>query len=192
NPRTLLSNATDGYQRYWFRAWGLLPRWQHRPEQPADLKPEGLSELKLTWYSDHIEHRGIARLLEPMLAAQGVRLITQEVDYESWYHGATKSDLWLGSVNFTLPLAFSVFALLHELPLLHHCIDIDWENDAGRWRQQTLPLAEWCKKLIDNHYLHPLFHHWLLLEGQRSMRGVRMNTLGWFDFKSAWFAPPET
>ncbi|HIB5420612.1 TPA: hypothetical protein ACWXAB_004456, partial [Klebsiella pneumoniae] len=22
-------------------------------------------------------------------------------------------------------------------------------------------------------------------------RGVRMNTLGWFDFKSAWFAPPE-
>lgn len=192
NPITLLSNASAGYQRYWFPAWGLLPRWQHRPEQPADLKPEGLSELTLTWYSDHIEHRGIARLLEPMLAAQGVRLITQEVDYESWYHGATKSDLWLGSANFTLPLAFSVFALLHELPLLHHCIDIDWENDAGRWRQQTLPLAEWCKKLIDNHYLHPLFHHWLLLEGQRSMRGVRMNTLGWFDFKSAWFAPPET
>lgn len=23
------------------------------------------------------------------------------------------------------------------------------------------------------------------------MRGVRMNTLGWFDFKSAWFSPPE-
>ncbi|WP_435792069.1 hypothetical protein, partial [Escherichia coli] len=24
-----------------------------------------------------------------------------------------------------------------------------------------------------------------------SMRGLRMNTLGWFDFKSAWFAPPD-
>ncbi len=23
------------------------------------------------------------------------------------------------------------------------------------------------------------------------MRGIRMNTLGWFDFKSAWFAPPD-
>ncbi|VEA39874.1 ABC transporter periplasmic solute binding protein [Salmonella enterica subsp. enterica] len=23
------------------------------------------------------------------------------------------------------------------------------------------------------------------------MRGLRMNTLGWFDFKSAWFAPPD-
>ncbi|HHU7252144.1 TPA: hypothetical protein ACULD9_003473, partial [Escherichia coli] len=21
--------------------------------------------------------------------------------------------------------------------------------------------------------------------------GLRMNTLGWFDFKSAWFAPPD-
>ena len=30
-----------------------------------------------------------------------------------------------------------------------------------------------------------------MIQGQRSMRGVRMNTLGWFDFKSAWFAPPE-
>ena len=31
----------------------------------------------------------------------------------------------------------------------------------------------------------------LQLHGQRSMRGVRMNTLGWSDFKSAWFAPPR-
>ena len=29
------------------------------------------------------------------------------------------------------------------------------------------------------------------IQGQRSMRGLRMNTLGWFDFKSAWFAPPD-
>ncbi len=48
-----------------------------------------------------------------------------------------------------------------------------------------MPLAEWSKHLLDADVLHPLFHHWLLLEGQRSMRGVRLNTLGWFDFKSA-------
>ncbi|WP_176719072.1 hypothetical protein, partial [Klebsiella pneumoniae] len=40
-------------------------------------------------------------------------------------------------------------------------------------------------------HIVPLIHHWLMIQGQRSMRGVRMNTLGWFDFKSAWFAPPE-
>lgn len=192
NPITLLNHASAGYQRYWFPAWGLLPRWHHRPAPQPVAKPQGLTELTLTWYSDHIEHQGIARLLEPLLAAQGVRLITREVDYPCWYHGAAESDLWLGSVNFTLPLKFSVFALLHELPLLHYCIDIDWEADAERWRQQALSLADWSKTLVDDHYLHPLFHHWLLLEGQRSMRGVRMNTLGWFDFKSAWFAPPDT
>lgn len=27
--------------------------------------------------------------------------------------------------------------------------------------------------------------------GPAQYAGLRMNTLGWFDFKSAWFAPPE-
>ncbi len=113
------------------------------------------------------------------------------MSYEEWFEGEGESDIWLGSVNFTLPLEYALFAQLFELPLMHHCIPIDWQADAARWRQKDLPLADWSKQLIDSDYLHPLFHHWLLLEGQRSMRGVRLNTLGWFDFKSAWFAPPE-
>lgn len=31
---------------------------------------------------------------------------------------------------------------------------------------------------------------WLTWEAEVG-RGLRMNTLGWFDFKSAWFAPPD-
>ena len=61
----------------------------------------------------------------------------------------------------------------------------DLAQDAALWRANRLPLAEFCQRLVSNHQLHPLFHHWLQLHGQRSMRGVRMNTLGWFDFKSA-------
>lgn len=45
--------------------------------------------------------------------------------------------------------------------------------------------------LLAEQAIVPLIHHWLMIQGQRSMRGLRMNTLGWFDFKSAWFAPPE-
>jgi SgrR family transcriptional regulator len=45
--------------------------------------------------------------------------------------------------------------------------------------------------LLSQQAIVPLIHHWLMIQGQRSMRGLRMNTLGWFDFKSAWFAPPE-
>ncbi|PRD13372.1 HTH-type transcriptional regulator SgrR [Pantoea coffeiphila] len=191
NPITLLNHSGIAYQRYWFPAWGLLPRWHHRHDMEMTDKPEGLDSLTITWYSDQIEHQGIANALGPILAAHGVELITQELDYESWHQGNADSDIWLGSANFTLPLDFSLFSLLFEVPLMHHCIPIDWQQDAQQWREQKLPLAEWSKQLIDNHYLHPLFHHWLQLHGQRSMRGVRMNTLGWFDFKSAWFAPPD-
>lgn len=66
---------------------------------------------------------------------------------------------------------------------MHHCVPINWESDAVQWCRQKLLLADWRKHLIESNFLHPLFHHWLL-NGQRSMRGVRMNTLGWFDFKS--------
>lgn len=192
NPIALLNNAGIGYQRYWFPAYGLLPRWHHRRDMTVIEKPAGLTSLTLTWYHDHIEHQGIANALTPILAAHGVTLVTQQVDYDTWHRGDEKSDIWLGSANFTLPLAFSLFALLYEIPLVQHCVPLDWEQDAERWRNDALPLAEWSKALIDTYCLHPLFHHWLLLEGERSMRGVRMNTLGWFDFKSAWFAPPES
>ncbi|MCX8957542.1 HTH-type transcriptional regulator SgrR [Erwinia psidii] len=192
NPVALLNQASIGYQRYWFPAYGLLPRWHHRRDLTVVAKPAGLTSLTLTWYHDHIEHQGIADALRPLLAAQGVTLKARQVDYATWHRGDADSDIWLGSANFTLPLAFSLFALLYEIPLMHHCLTTDWEKDAQRWRQQTLSLADWSKRLIDSHTLHPLFHHWLLLEGERSMQGVRMNTLGWFDFKSAWFAPSAT
>ncbi|WP_067709054.1 MULTISPECIES: HTH-type transcriptional regulator SgrR [unclassified Erwinia] len=192
NPIALLNGSEPGYQRYWFPAYGLLPRWHHRRDMAPLAKPDGLTSLTLTWYNDHIEHQGIANTLAPLLAAQGVELLTRQVDYDTWHRGDAESDIWLGSANFTLPLAFSVFALLYEIPLVHHCISINWQQDVRRWRENSLPLAEWSQQLLASGYLHPLFHHWLLLEGQRSMRGVRMNTLGWFDFKSAWFAPPES
>ncbi|MGB9097528.1 HTH-type transcriptional regulator SgrR [Erwinia sp.] len=191
NPIALLNHAGIGYQRYWFPAYGLLPRWHHRRDMATSKKPEGLTSLTLTWYNDHVEHQGIANALRPILAEQGVELIAQQVDYDVWHRGEAESDIWLGSANFTLPLEFSLFALLYEIPLVQHCITLDWEKDAQLWREQKLPLADWSKQLINTWTLHPLFHHWLLLEGQRSMRGVRMNTLGWFDFKSAWFAPDE-
>ena len=84
-----------------------------------------------------------------------------------------------------------MFSYLYEVPLILHCVPIDWEQDAERWRAGALPQADWCQQLLVNQSVVPLIHHWLMIQGQRSMRGVRMNTLGWFDFKSAWFAPPE-
>ncbi len=191
NPITLLDQGGIACQRYWFPAWGILPRWHHRNGMVPPEKPAGLTTLTLTWYNQHMEHQGIARLLKPVLAAHGVTLNTQEIDHQQWQRGEAVSDLWLGSANFTLPLEFSLFYQLYGSPLMQHCIPVNWQQDARQWRAQKLNLAEWCKQLVSEGYLHPLFHHWLQLHGQQSMRGVKMNTLGWFDFKSAWFAPPE-
>ncbi|MGY0163222.1 HTH-type transcriptional regulator SgrR [Edwardsiella tarda] len=191
SPIALLNNASPLHQRYWSPAYGLLPRWHHNKMLAVAPKPPQLTHLRVTVYRDHSEFHAIYQALQPLLGTHGVTLEMQEIDYERWHQGEACSDLWLGSANFYLPLEFSIFAMLYEMPLLAHCSGLDLAQEARRWREQRLAMAEWSQQLIQRHLLHPLFHHWLKLHGQHSMRGVRMNTLGWFDFKSAWFAPPE-
>lgn len=191
SPANLIWQAESRYQRYWFPAWGLLPRWHHSPQLPPCEKPAGLETITLSYFREHVEHQVLAKIMATLLAAQGVKLQVQEVDYAQWHRGEVESDIWLNSANFSLPLDFSLFAHLYETPLLQNCIHRDWQEDARRWHAGEMELAVWCQELLAQQQIVPLIHHWLRLEGQRSMRGVRMNTLGWFDFKSAWFAPPE-
>ncbi|WP_409158539.1 HTH-type transcriptional regulator SgrR [Pectobacterium sp. B2J-2] len=191
NPISLLNHANTSNQRDWSPAYSLLPRWHHHhPDIPQPL-PKGLTDVTLTLYQAHPEYRILSEIMRTLLAQHGVKLHVQTVSYEDWHQGNAESDIWFGSLNCYLPLEFSLFALLYELPLVQHCLDDDLLADAQQWRNHALPMAEWCEKLIASGQLHPLLHHWLQLQGQRSMRGVRMNMLGWFDFKSAWFAPPE-
>lgn len=189
-PANLLYHAGEHYQGNWFPAYGLLPRWHHARSHACE-KPAGLESVTLTYYRDHVEHRVIGGIMRALLAEHQVRLNIQELEYDDWHRGETVSDIWLNSVNFTLPIDFSLFAYLYEVPLMHHCIPIDWEADANRWRAGEFNPATWSQQLLEKQNIVPLIHHWLMIQGQRSMRGVRMNTLGWFDFKSAWFAPPE-
>jgi SgrR family transcriptional regulator len=191
SPVNVIYRAGASYQRYWFPANGLLPRWHHANRAQSLEKPAGLESLTLAYYRDHVEHRVLGDIFAQLLAEQGVKLTIEEIDYDEWHRGDAVSDVWLNSANFTLPLAFSLFAHLYEIPLLQHCIPGAWQNDAESWRAGELALPEWCQRLLADQMIVPLIHHWLMIQGQRSMRGLRMNTLGWFDFKSAWFAPPE-
>lgn len=190
SPSSLLFHAEEHHQRYWFPAYGLLPRWHHTRPGGSE-KPAGLESLTLTYYRDHIEHRVLAQTMSALLAAHQVTLNIQEVDYDEWHRGDAVSDIWLNSANFTLPLDFSLFTHLYEVPLLQKCIPRDWQADATQWRAGEMNLAAWSQQLLAGKAIVPLIHHWLMIQGQRSMRGLRMNTLGWFDFKSAWFAPPD-
>lgn len=190
SPSNLIYHAEEQYQTYWFPAYGLLPRWHHARPAHSD-KPAGLESITLTYYREHVEHRFIAGIMARLLAAEGVTLEIREVDYDEWHRGEIVSDIWLNSANFTLPLDFSLFSHLYEIPLIQHCINRDWQQDAAQWRAGDMNLAVWCQQLLAEQAIVLLIHHWLMIQGQRSMRGLRMNTLGWFDFKSAWFAPPE-
>ena len=190
SPNNLLYHAEPQYQGYWFPAYGLLPRWHHARAAPCE-KPAGLESLTVTYYREHVEHKNIAAIMQQLLAEHRVKLEIREVDYADWHQGETSSDMWLNSANFTLPLEFSLFAQLFEVPLIQHCIPTDWQQAAARWQAGNMPLADWCQQLTGEQAIVPLIHHWLRIQGQRSMRGLRMNTLGWFDFKSAWFAPPD-
>lgn len=189
-PANLLYHAGEHYQGNWFPAYGLLPRWHHASNHACE-KPAGLETVTLTYYRDHVEHRVIGGIMRDLLAAHQVKLEIEELEYDAWHRGEVVSDIWLNSVNFTLPIEFSLFAYLYEVPLIQRCIPIDWQADACRWRAGEFNPATWSQRLLAGQHIVPLIHHWLMIQGQRSMRGVRMNTLGWFDFKSAWFAPPE-
>ncbi len=191
DPISMLTQAGPSYQHYWSPAYGILPRWHHARVASPCPKPAGLDRITLTVYHAHREFDDLCRALGEVLARLEIELVVNTVDYDTWHNGDAESDMWLGSANFYLPLDYSLFATFYELPLMHHCLQADIQPELLEWRQKRLSLAEWCRTLVTGYHLHPLFHHWLILQGQRSMRGIRMNTLGWFDFKSAWFAPPD-
>lgn len=191
DPISLLAEAGVAYQHYWSPAYGLLPRWRHsRAATPAD-KPDGLEKLIITVYQAHSEFDDLCNALGKVLARFDITLEVRRLEYSAWHNGEAESDIWLGSANFYLPLDYSLFATFYEMPLFHHCMQQDLSGPLRQWRTNRGAMAQWCQSLVSGHALHPLFHHWLILEGQRSMRGIRLNTLGWFDFKSAWFAPPD-
>lgn len=190
-PINLLAHCAPFYQRHWSPAYGLLLRWHHSKLVPPRPKPEDITTLTVTLYHQHHEYHTISQILRVILAEYGVELEIRIVDYDTWFNGDIESDIWLATANFYKPLEFSLFATLYEMPLLKKCLGNDLTKEAALWRKNGLSVEEWCENMIDQHWLHPLFHHWLELQGQRSMRGVKMNTFGWFDFKSAWFTPPE-
>lgn len=114
-PANLIYHAEEQYQTWWFPAYGLLPRWHHAQPVRSE-KPAGLETITLSYYRDHIEHRFLARIMSTLLAAEGVTLAIQEVDYDEWHRGDVISDIWLNSANFTLPLDFSLFLTCTKCP----------------------------------------------------------------------------
>ncbi|HEM8184877.1 TPA: HTH-type transcriptional regulator SgrR [Providencia stuartii] len=190
-PINLLAHCESFYQRHWAPAYGLFLHWHHSRMLTQLPKPADLTELTVTFYHQHHEFYSISQIMKRVLKTQGVDLKINIVDYPEWFNGTVESDIWLATANFFKPLEFSIFATLYEMPLLRKCLGSTLSEALSKWRRQELHVESWCESLIDTQIFHPIFHHWLELQGQKTMRGARMNTFGWFDFKSAWFQPTE-
>ncbi|EKT65153.1 HTH-type transcriptional regulator SgrR [Providencia burhodogranariea] len=190
-PINLLAHCEPFYQRHWAPAYGLLLHWHHSRMLTQLPKPADLTELTVTFFHQHHEFYSISQIMKRVLKTQGIELNIKIVNYDEWFNGGVDSDIWLATANFFKPLEFSIFATLYEMPLLRKCLSSSLSEELSLWRNQQLNVESWCESLIDLQIFHPIFHHWLELQGQKTMRGARMNTFGWFDFKSAWFKPTE-
>ncbi len=190
-PINLLAHCESFYQRHWAPAYGLLLHWHHSRMLTLLPKPADLTELTVTFYHQHHEFYAISQIMKRVLKTQGIELKINIVNYPEWFNGTAESDIWLATANFFKPLEFSIFATLYEMPLFRECLGSPLKEELSNWRQQSLNVEAWCESLVDSQIFHPIFHHWLELQGQKTMRGARMNTFGWFDFKSAWFQPSE-
>ncbi len=102
--------------------------------------------------------------------------IFRRIDYDQWHAGGSKAISGSISANFTLPLDFLMFAHLCEVPLLQNCIPRDWRatpRSGAGGHGELVPAAAPINKTIV-----PLIHHWLIIRGQRSMRGLRIPSAG--------------
>lgn len=200
NPERLLPQLVEAIRPLWVPAGSLLPDWFHAVEEGAARSPfsaarlkKGRAILRLACHYQHPEYRMLAQVMQATLAAEGITLIVQELDYPRWSAGEAEADLWLGTVNFAEPVAWNVGTWLLGMPLLRHGIA---GGDADRlnhwhcaWRDGSLGSAQLMQQIVGSGWLQPLFHHWMRLKAPVHAQGVHLNNLGWFDFQHTWMEP---
>jgi SgrR family transcriptional regulator len=193
SPLDLSGRLPPEVRQFWTPAASLLPQWFHgQMGSSAGSAPTQMS-LRLAYYDRQPDYEHVALAMREWLAGHGVELECRAIDYEQWERGEGGFDLWLGSINFAGEADFAVAAWLLGTPLLRASLGgsgqlplADWH---AAWRGGSMDARQITAEVVQRHWLLPLFHSWFRLQGTRRMRGVRLNDLGWFDFKSAWLVP---
>lgn len=192
SPLDLSGHLPPEVRQYWTPAASLLPQWFHgQMSGPVGAAPAALT-LRLAYYGQQPDYAQLARAMRAWLADFGVTLECDCIDYAQWEQGEGDYDLWLGSINFAGEVDFAVSAWLLGTPLLRASLGgggLPLPAWHSAWRRGDMEARQITAEVVQRHWLLPLFHSWFRLQGTRRMRGVRLNTLGWFDFKSAWLVP---
>ena len=189
----LIADLPPPVRRYCTQASGLLPRWFHTPPVDAAETPPAGTTLRMAYHADQPDYPLVMEVMARRLAAFGVTLTSHCVSYADWDQGRGDFDLWQGSVNFSGNPDYTVAAWLLGTPLVWHCLGgeaaLPLSAWHAAWRRQEMTAQQLAAEVVRHGWLLPLFHHWFRLQGSHRMQGVRLNSLGWFDFKSAWLVP---
>ncbi len=198
SPHVLLQQLIEPIRHFWVPTGSLLPTWFHcmmpcNSESPFQSDQNTKPVLRLAYHKQHPEYHMLTVLMTNLLALEGVELETVALTYTDWADGNADVDLWLGTVNFAVPEVWNVGCWLLGTPLLRQSIsggDIaqlkDWMT---KWRNNTINAEELMRFATTSGWLQPLFHHWMRLKGPEQAKGIHLNNLGWFDFKSTWIEP---
>ncbi|MEJ8673218.1 HTH-type transcriptional regulator SgrR [Chromobacterium amazonense] len=192
SPLAIMQQTPPSTRQYWVAASGLLPRWHH--VQPAPIPPAPpLTRLRLAYYEQHPEYRQIADAIARGLAEHGIALECTVHRYSDWELGLAETDLWLGTVNFSSGTDYAVPAWLLGTPLLRRCLEpmLPLTDSLRGWRGGEHSAASLSAQTVRQHWILPLFHNWLRLKGPGQIEDFRLNSMGWFDFKSVWLRPEE-
>ncbi|MEO9386721.1 HTH-type transcriptional regulator SgrR [Chromobacterium phragmitis] len=189
-PLAVMQQTPAAVRQYWVAASGLLPRWHHSEPQAPPAAP-AIRSLRLAYYEQHPEYRQIADAITQCLAPLGIELRCQVHSYQDWERGLAETDLWLGTVNFSSDVDYAVPAWLLGTPLLRRCLEpaLPMDEWLRGWRADSQQASGLAAQVVRRHWMLPLFHNWLRLKGPGQIEDFRLNSMGWFDFKSAWLRP---
>jgi SgrR family transcriptional regulator len=179
---------------YWTPAHSILPGWHHVGtdlDKPV-AAPSGLRRLRIAYPELQPDYETIATALRSCLAAHDIALETQALPYADWASGNGEFELWLGSTVFAARVDFAVPAWLFGSQLAQRCLpSLPLPQWLSQWRRGELDTKAMIATTITQHWLLPLAHTWFHLKGAQRHPGVRLNKLGWVDFKSAWLEQTE-
>lgn len=199
NPYAIQQWLSEPIRPLWVAAGSILPDWFHALEVGERGSPFVHAGeppvLRLAYHQHHPEFPVLVRIMQTLLAAQGIRLEGVELEYPLWAAGEGKADLWLGTVNFAVPEEWHVGAWLLGSPLLRRGVGGGDAAQLSRWETQwragKLSSEQLAGEAIGSGWLQPLFHHWMRLKGPERAQGIHLNNLGWFDFTATWLEPDE-
>ena len=191
SPLLLIQRIPMEIRQYWTVASSLLPQWFHLCQEPV-AAAEGWvnTPLRLAYPAAQLDYPAIADAIQSCLAEFQIEVVCSSIAFTDWQQGKGEYDLWLGSANFTRNIDYSVPAWLLGTPLLRDALSPGYNDEISGlhrdWRQGKLNAWNLTEHALDQYTLLPLFHNWLRLQVSEGMQDLKLNALGWFDFKSVW------